>query len=135
MTRARFLQLFWRGPTAEPAPAQVLESNLDGFRFERAYIAGSEAEPRPVAIVGGVVCNIETEPGPLADGLAFCQPLNPAMAQDWPVNVLIEKDGHVDRRWSLTDDAGIVGAARRFAGLLAAGQARPGLALYGGLRL
>lgn len=108
---------------------RVIESDLDTFRFERAFVAGTEEVPRPVAVISGVECTIETEPGPLRDGLAFCQPLNPRLAADWPVSVLIEKDGIEDRRWNMTAEPAIVAAARRFQELFNLGHAKPGMAL------
>ena len=50
---------------------QVIESETGGLQFERAFVLEVAGVPVARAVVGGVLCNIETRPGPLADGLAF----------------------------------------------------------------
>lgn len=103
-----------------------------GFDFERAWVGGRGGFPAPRAVVGGVECNIETKPGPLADGIALCEPV--ASFPDWPVWVEIERkhdDGTVDHQtlWGFTDRADVVAAARRFADLSAAGEVKIGTTL------
>jgi hypothetical protein len=109
---------------------RVIESNLDGFEFERAYIATIDGAPVPVAIMGGVECRIETKPGPLMDALAFCQPVNPKLADDWPVSVTVEDPENGERvLWNMTADPRVVSAARRYWELAAAGRATIGTSL------
>ncbi len=108
---------------------KIIESDIDTFEFERAFIIERDGAPCPVAILSGVECCIETKPGPLEDGLAFCQPTRRDLTADWPVSVVIERDARRERLWNMTAEPGIVAAARRFAELLAVDEARPGMAL------
>lgn len=104
----------------------------EGFDFERAWVGGRAGQPEPLASVGGVVCRIETKPGPLADGIALCEPLT--AFPDWPVWVEIERthdDGTVDRQtlFGFTDRPQVVAASRRFTALVAEGAVRIGMPL------
>lgn len=104
------------------AQQRLIAENRDTLVFERAFIADSNGVPVPRAIVGGVLCNIDTKPGPLADGLAFCEPVDPRLAEDWPLYL----DTDHGRLWNFTRDPSIVAAARRFARMNATGRAHPG---------
>lgn len=108
------------------ARVKILDANEDNFIFERAFVAEQSGVPVPRAIMGGVLCNIETKPGPLADGLAFCEPVNPELAQDWPFFVDVDRGTGPERLWNITRNPRVVAAARRFAELSATGQARIG---------
>lgn len=108
---------------------KIIESDLDTFKYERAFITERDGAPCPVAVLSGVECCIETKPGPLEDGLAYCQPLRAELAENWPVSVTVERDNHREQLWNMTAHPGIVAAARHFAELLSLDQARPGMAL------
>lgn len=101
---------------------KIHESNFDTFEVDRTFVT-AQGEPR--AIVSGVECNIETAPGPLADGLAWCEPVNSALAAHWPIYVDAEKDGARARYPNFTTQPRIVAAARRYLALAAAGRVAP----------
>ncbi len=92
---------------------RIIESDNDGFEFERAYMGERAGAPLPIAVMGGVECCIETEPAPLAYGLAFCQPLDPRRADDWPISVVVDRGYGLERLWNMTADPKVVEAARR----------------------
>lgn len=109
---------------------RVIESNNDGFEFERAFVGERDGAPVPIAVMGGVECSIETKPGPLLAGLAFCEPLNVKLAQDWPVFVRIQDEGGVERTiWKMTADPKVVAAARQFWDFVESGNVRIGALL------
>jgi hypothetical protein len=108
---------------------KIVESNLDNFVFEKAFVVATPGGPAPRALVGGVLCNIETKSGVLADGLAWCEPVDRTRAESWPVYTDLVIDGVSRRMWNVTDERGVVKAARRFAELDAAGRAEPGMDL------
>lgn len=110
----------------------IASDDEPGFDFERAWVGGRPEQPEPLARVGGVVCRIETKPGPLVDGIALCEPVE--QFPDWPVWVTIERkhdDGSVDRQtlFGFTSRPQVVAAARRFQSLQAAGRVTPGAPL------
>lgn len=110
---------------------RVIESNNDGFEFERAFVGERDGAPVPIAVMGGVECNIETKPGPLLSGLAFCEPLNVKLAQDWPVSVRVQdgEDGAERTISKMTADPKVVAAARHYWDIVAAGPVATGTAL------
>jgi len=97
---------------------KVLESNFDNLRFERAFVSGEDgADPRslePHAIVSGEECLIETKPTHLDAGLAFCQPVAPLAARDWPVYSDVMVGDRRERWLNMTNNVGVVSAARHF---------------------
>lgn len=95
---------------------KIIESVFDTFKFERAFLAADQ----PRALISGVLCNLDTKPNLLELGLAFCQPTNPTLAEDWPVYTDVEVNGVADRWWNVTADPETVRAARFLAGTLAA---------------
>jgi hypothetical protein len=108
---------------------KIIANDDGGYQFERAFIAELNGAAVPVAMMGGVEFNIDTKPGPLADGLAFCQPYNPRLAQNSSVSVLVDRGSGPEWLSNLTNDPRIVAAARRFAELEAAGRAVVGVSL------
>ncbi len=108
---------------------RIIESVEDNYTFERAWIAREDGALVPRALFGGVLVNIDTKPGPLADGLAWCEPIDGTPADAWPVHVRVERDGIEETLWTMTANPRIVAAARQFAGLMAAGPAREGAVL------
>lgn len=108
---------------------QVIESETGGLKFERAFVLEVNGVPVARAVVGGVLCNIETRPGPLADGLAFCQPVDGTPEDAWEMAVRVRKDGFEETLQDMTDMPEIVAAARRFAELRDQGLAREGVVL------
>jgi hypothetical protein len=87
----------------------IITSEFDTFQVERTFL---DAAGEPRAVISGVLCNIDTKPGLLAAGLAFCQPLDPALMEDWPVYTDVEVNGIPDRWWNITNDPALVKAAR-----------------------
>jgi hypothetical protein len=108
---------------------RVLASDNDGFEFERAFIGEVAGELTPVAIMGGVACNIDTKPDSLEYGLAFCQPLVARIARDWPINVVVDRGFGAELLWHFTADPRVVAAARRFADISSRGAASVGSVL------
>lgn len=113
---------------------KIIESHEDGFTFERAFIASQGDCLVPRAVMGGVLCNIDTKPAPLADGLAWCEPLDGRDADAWPLCVIVEKqtaEGSPYREtlWNMTAHPSVVAAARRFAKLMSRGSAVDGAGL------
>lgn len=93
---------------------QVIAANEDDLVFERAFVDAVNGVLVPRAVMGGVLCNIQTEPGPLADGLAFCEPVDPEAAQNWPMYLDVDLGAGEERLWNFTRNPSIVAAARRF---------------------
>jgi hypothetical protein len=111
---------------------KIIASDIEpGFEFQRAWIAEG---PQPRALMGGIECVIETKPGMLADGVAFCEPVDPEVAINWPLSVIVEKsrpDGstYPTTLSNATDRPEVVRAARNFAALEAAGAVVVGMEL------
>lgn len=108
---------------------KIIESNTEGMAFEAAFIREENGALVPRCVFGGHICNIDTKPGPLADGIAWCQPVDGTPEEEWPLWVKIEKDGFEDTRFNMTDDPRVVAAARKFAELQESGAARAGMEL------
>ena len=68
---------------------KILASENDGFEFERAFVGELGGIAKPIAVMSGVVCNIDTDSDALADGLAHCEPLAPRLAREWPMSVVV----------------------------------------------
>ena len=100
---------------------RILQSDTYGFEFERAFVGELSGFAKPVAIMGGVVCNIDTDPSALADGLAFSEPLQPRLRNEWPMSVVVDRGHGRERLWHFTADAQVVAAAATFVALKAAG--------------
>jgi hypothetical protein len=87
---------------------KVVASDFDTLKFERAYLEGDQAH----GVVSGTICNLNSKPTLLDAGLAFCQPLDPGEAENWPVYSDLETGGVVGRFWNITNDPATVQAAR-----------------------
>ena len=111
------------GSSRSVQPMRILASDNFGFDFERAFVGELGGMPKPVAIMGGVVCNIDTDPSALADGLAFCEPLQPRLRHEWPMSVVVDRGHGKERLWHFTADPKVVAAAETFVALKAAGVA------------
>jgi len=98
---------------------RILASDNYGFDFERAFVGELGGVPKPVAIMGGVVCNIDTDP----KALAFCEPLQPRLRHEWPLSVVVDRGHGKERLWHFTADPKVVAAAETFVALKAAGVA------------
>jgi hypothetical protein len=103
----------------------------EGFEFERAWITMVDGRPAPVALVGGILCNIETKETLLDAGIAFCQPVDPEWAANWPLSLTIDvQPGDPPLHANcVTANERIVAAARRFHELALADQATEGTPL------
>jgi hypothetical protein len=111
---------------------KVIEDLTDpDLTLERAWIAEESGYLVPRALVGGRVCNIDTRTGPLADGIAFCEPIDGEPWNDWPMDIIVKKeeDSLPERMYSCTTNPRIVAAARRFKELITTGEAREGMEL------
>lgn len=109
---------------------KIIRSEMDTLRLDYAKIEHVDGSMLPVATVSGIRCNIDTKPGPLADGMAYCQPLDSAFADAWPMSVVVRFDGGAETvLWNMTTDPGIVKAARRWADLESRGLVRVGVDL------
>lgn len=109
---------------------RIIESVEDDFVFQRAFVAEEDGVLVPRAEISGVLCNIETKPGPLKDGLAFCQPLNVA-PDHWPNYVRVERptaegQAYAETLWNFTAKPRVVAAARRFNDLVNQGSVTHG---------
>jgi hypothetical protein len=98
-----------------------------GFEPTRAWIGEVNGHAVPRALVGGVECDIETKPGLLDDGLAWCAPVDVEAHPDWPLSVRVEKqrtDGstYEETLENVSADPFLVRAARRFLELAAEGE-------------
>ena len=100
---------------------KILISDNDGFEFERAFVGELGGVPKPVAIMGGVVCSIDTDSDALADGLAFCEPLQPRLAREWPMSVVVDRGQGRERLWKFTADPKVVAAVQAFAAMRSTG--------------
>jgi hypothetical protein len=105
---------------------RILRADNYGFEFERAFVGEVSGVPKPVAIMSGVVCNIDTDSDSLANGLASCEPLQPRMAREWPMSVVVDRGHGKERLWNCTADPKVVAAAEVFAAMKAAGVALVG---------
>ena len=108
---------------------RILVSDNDGFEFERAFVGELGGVPKPVAIMGGVVCNIDTDSDALADGLAFCEPLQPRLARKWTMNVVVDRGHGKERLWKFTADPKVVAAVQAYAAMQAAGRVQVGTSI------
>jgi len=103
----------------------------EGVEFERAWIAMDDGRPAPVAMVGGILCDIETKETLLNAGIAFCQPVDSKLASIWPLSLTIEVQPGappLHANWATANER-IVAAARRFHELAISGQATEGTPL------
>ena len=111
---------------------KVIEDLTDpDLVMERAWIGTLDGGACPFARVGGRVCVIDTKPGPLADGIAFCSPLDGEPWNDWPMDIIVKKDENSlpERMYSCTTNPRILAAARRFQELMISGEAKEGMDL------
>lgn len=80
----------------------------------------------------GVECRLDAKPSVLAAGVVGCDPLDVALALDWPMQAEVELGGIRQILDSATADERAVAALRVFQDALAAGTAREGMALEKG---
>ena len=108
---------------------KILTSENDGFEFERAFVGELGGVPKPIAVMSGVVCNIDTDSDALADGLAHCEPLAPRLAREWPMSVVVDRGQGEERLWKFTADPKVVAAVQAYAAMRAAGGIRVGTSI------
>jgi hypothetical protein len=104
---------------------EIIRSNFDTFTVERVFVSAPGGELR--AVVSGVECRLGTKPTLVSAGLVFCQPIDPALAEDWPVFTDLRIGGIEERHWNFTDHPQLVSAAHEFnaSRLAGAAVARP----------
>lgn len=90
---------------------EILRSEFDTFSVEQTFVTPA-GELR--AIISGIECRIGTKATLVADGLVFCQPVDPALAVFWPVFTDLVIGGVEERRWHFTNQPALVAAARDF---------------------
>ncbi len=91
---------------------KIVESVFDNFQVERTFATQRDGESELHAIISGVECLVDAKPSHLAAGLVFCQPIDPRLAEDWPVYTDVLVNGHPERWWNLTDQPELVRAVR-----------------------
>ena len=108
---------------------KILTSENDGLEFEHAFVGELGGVPKPIAIMSGVVCNIDTDSDALADGLAHCEPLAPRLAREWPMSVVVDRGHGRERLWKFTADPKVVAAVQSFAAMRSTGMVQVGTSI------
>lgn len=110
---------------------KVIESDFDTFKFQRAFVVDADGRGALAAhaMISDVECLVDTKESLLAARLAFLQPLDPVMVENWPVYTDVVIDGHQQRMYNITNHPKVVAAAERFEELKAAGEAKAGMEL------
>lgn len=83
------------------------------------------------------LCSIETPDELLDNGIAICLPVDPKLASQWPIFLVLRRPGKNERVAGATRDLRVVAAAKRFSGMVAkaACMEKPELVLREGLIL
>lgn len=98
---------------------KIVGSVFDTFQVERTFATERDGQPELHAIVSGTECLVDAKPSHLRAGLVYCQPIDPVLAENWPVYTDVLLNGHQERWWNLTNDAKLVAACEEFQRALA----------------
>lgn len=104
---------------------KLLKRLEDDFIIGRIWIDDDDGLPRPLADIGGVICDITTKQALLDAGIASCNPIDDDMPDSqWPMQclVMLTNDGDGTSTERLLDAVSanprLVAAAKKFAELL-----------------
>ncbi len=110
----------------------TLLQKLGDFTVGRIWIEDVQGIPVPRAMLGNVVCDVETKAELLEAGIASCNPVK--LESEFPEQVLVRyehSDGNVEEMIleESCADARLVAAVRKFHVLALAGDAQSGMEL------